>query len=278
LVACVRPDDRLEAQTIDAMKSGAVIAFLATAALAPAGSLQEVDVELVLAVDISRSMNPSESALQRRGYVEALSDPAFARAIEAGLIGKIAITYVEWAGFDSQEVTIDWQVIDGSESALAFAKLVEAAPLSWARGTSISGAIDFSVKHLANNSFKGIRTVIDVSGDGPNNIGRPILHSRADALAAGLTINGLPILLPGASALSTLDEYYSDCVIGGPGAFSLPARGMEEFAVSIRRKLILEVAGLVPTQSIPVDDHQKSDCLIGEKMREHLLREQLLRN
>jgi hypothetical protein len=166
------------------MKSGAIIAFLATAALAPEGPLEEVDVELVLAVDVSRSMNPSESALQRKGYVEALSNPAFARAVETGALGKIAITYVEWAGFDHQEVRVDWQVIDSPESAAAFAKAVEAVPLTWARGTSISGVIDFSLKHLAENSFKGLRTVIDVSGDGPNNIGRPVLHSREEALAA----------------------------------------------------------------------------------------------
>jgi Protein of unknown function (DUF1194) len=254
------------------MKTGAVIAFLAATALAPEGSLQQVDVELVLAVDISRSMNASESALQRKGYVEALSDPAFARAIETGALGKIAISYVEWAGFDYQEVMIDWQVIDSPESALAFARLVEAAPLSSARGTSISAVMDFSIEHLAKNSFKGLRRVIDVSGDGPNNIGRPVLHAREDALATGLTINGLPILVPGASALSTLDEYYADCVIGGPGAFSLPARGMDEFAVSIRRKLILEVGGLTPVEPVPVDDHNKSDCMIGEKMRERFMR------
>jgi Protein of unknown function (DUF1194) len=254
------------------MKTGAVIAFLAATALAPEGPLQQVDVELVLAVDISRSMNASESALQRKGYVEALSDPAFARAIETGALGKIAISYVEWAGFDYQEVMIDWQVIDSPESALAFARLVEAAPLSSARGTSISAVMDFSIEHLAKNSFKGLRRVIDVSGDGPNNIGRPVLHAREDALATGLTINGLPILVPGASALSTLDEYYADCVIGGPGAFSLPARGMDEFAVSIRRKLILEVGGLTPVEPVPVDDHNKSDCMIGEKMRERFMR------
>lgn len=253
------------------MKTGAVIAFLASATMVPDGALQEVDVEIVLAVDISRSMNASESALQRKGYVEALSDPAFARAIEAGTLGKIAISYVEWAGFDHQKVTIDWQLIDGPQSALAFAKLVEAAPFSSARGTSISAVMDFSIKHLAENSFKGLRTVIDVSGDGPNNIGRPVLHAREDALAAGITINGLPILVPGASALSTLDNYYADCVIGGPGAFSLPARGMQEFAVSVRRKLILEVGGLTPVGPIPVDDHSKSDCMIGEKMRQQFI-------
>jgi hypothetical protein len=253
------------------MKTGAVIMFLAATTIAPEGALQEVDVELVLAVDISRSMNASESALQRKGYVEALSDPAFARAIEAGALSSIAISYVEWAGFGHQKVTIDWHVIDSPQSALAFAKLVEAAPFSSARGTSISGVMEFSVKYLAENNFKGLRTVIDVSGDGPNNIGRPVLHARKDALAAGVTINGLPILVPGASALSTLDDYYADCVIGGPGAFSLPARGMEEFAVSIRRKLILEVGGLTPVEVIPVDDHNKSDCMIGEKMREQFI-------
>jgi Protein of unknown function (DUF1194) len=249
------------------MKLSAVIAFLAAATLAPEGAVRQVDVERVLAVDVSRSMNAAEAALQRKGYVEALSDPAFARAIEAGPLGKIAVSYVEWAGIGVQRVTLDWQIIDGAQSALAFAKLVEAAPPYSARGTSISGVVDFSVRHIAANSYKGLRRVIDVSGDGPNNIGRPVLDARAHALAAGLTINGLPILVPGASVLSTLDDYYADCVIGGPGAFSLPARGMQEFAVSIRRKLLLEVGGIAPAEPVPVDDHTGSDCLIGEKMR-----------
>lgn len=259
--------DKLPWRKGDAMRLGAVIAFLATAAMAPEGQLQEVDLELVLAVDISRSMNADESALQRHGYVQALSDPAFVRAIEAGALGKIAITYVEWAGIGQQRVSIDWQVIDGAATALAFARLVEAMPFETARGTSISGAIDFSIRHIASNSFKGLRTVIDISGDGPNNMGRPVLRARAEALESGLTINGLPILVQGATVLSTLDDYYADCVIGGPGAFSLPARGMEEFAVSIRRKLILEVGGLVPAKAVPADDADLSDCLIGEKMR-----------
>jgi hypothetical protein len=253
------------------MKLSAVIAFCATAATAPEGQLQEVDLELVLAVDVSRSMNAAESALQRKGYVEALSDPAFARAVEAGPFGKIAVSYVEWAGIGQQRVTIDWRLIDGAQSAASFAKLVGAAPIESARGTSISAVVDFAVRHIAENGFKGLRTVIDVSGDGPNNMGRPVLRARADALEAGLTINGLPILVPGASALSTLDAYYADCVIGGPGAFSLPARGMEEFAVSIRRKLILEVGGIVPARPAPVDDHMKSDCMIGEKMRQQYI-------
>jgi Protein of unknown function (DUF1194) len=174
-------------------------------------------------------------------------------------------------GIGQQRVTIEWQVIDSAQSAAAFARLVEAAPFESARGTSISGVVDFAVRHLAGNGFKGLRTVIDVSSDGPNNMGRPVLCARADALDTGLTINGLPIFVPGASALSTLDDYYADCVIGGPGAFALPARGMKEFAVSIRRKLILEVGAIVPFKPMPAEDHMRSDCMIGEKMRQQYI-------
>ena len=205
----------------------------------------QVDVELVLAVDVSRSMNAAEAKLQREGYVAALSNPAFTSAIEDGMLGRIAVTYVEWAGHFSQRVAVDWFVIDSAEAALGFAKRVGENSPGSARGTSISGVLDFGAGKIRDNAFDGLRKVIDVSGDGANNIGRPVLDARQDALEQGITINGLPILVPGAGTISILDDYYADCVIGGPGAFSLPARGMEEFALAIRRKLILEVSGTI---------------------------------
>lgn len=228
----------------------------------------EVDLELVLAVDVSRSMNAAEAKLQRDGYVAALSDPAFVSAIEAGMLGRIALTYVEWAGQFSQRTAVDWQVIDSAETAQGFAKRVhENAPGS-ARGTSISAVLDFSAAQLRANAYDGLRSVIDISGDGANNVGRPVLEARQDALGQGITINGLPILVPGAGTISNLDDYYADCVIGGPGAFSLPARGMEEFALAIRRKLILEVSGAFDAQTMKAAARPTVDCMIGEKMRQ----------
>ena len=241
--------------------------LLASIAPAHAADLQ-VDLELVLAVDVSRSMNAAEGEMQRGGYVAALSDPALISAVQAGMLGRIAVTYVEWAGQFSQRAAVDWQVIDGAESALRFAKSVrEDAPGS-ARGTSISGALDFSAALLRANAYDGLRRVVDVSGDGANNVGRPVLEARRDLLEQGVTINGLPILVPGAGTISNLDDYYADCVIGGPGAFSLPARGMEEFALAIRRKLILEVSGNFEDAPKQIAARPSADCMIGEKMRQ----------
>jgi Protein of unknown function (DUF1194) len=228
---------------------------------------REVDLELVLAVDVSRSMNAAEAKLQRDGYVAALSDPVFTAAIKAGMLGRIAVTYVEWAGPASHRIAVEWQVIDSSEAALRFAGSVRDSAQGSARGTSISAALDFSAAQINDNAFDGLRRVIDVSGDGANNVGRPVLEARQDAIEAGITVNGLPILVPGSGTISNLDDYYADCVIGGPGAFSLPARGMAEFALAIRRKLILEVSGGPEATVRPAAARPPVDCLIGEKMR-----------
>ena len=183
------------------------------------------------------------------------------------MLGRIAVTYVEWAGQFSQRTAVDWQIIESAESALTFAKRIgENAPVS-ARGTSISGVLDFGAGKIRDNEFDGRRQVIDISGDGANNVGRPVLEARRDALKQGIIINGLPILVPGAGTISNLDDYYTDCVIGGPGSFSLPARGMDEFALAIRRKLVLEVSGVFDGRAQPVAARAPVDCLIGEKMR-----------
>jgi hypothetical protein len=236
-------------------------------ATAEAGGPLEVDVEIVLAADVSRSMDFAELKIQRDGYSAALSDPAFIRAVEAGMLGRIAITYVEWAGQDRQSVVADWQVVDSAESARAFALRVKATPRDSARGTSISGALDFGLRAINLNAFKGLRRVIDVSGDGPNNAGRPVLLARSDTVSAGVTINGLPLLVPGATVIDNLDDYYADCVIAGPGAFSLPAHGIADFAQAIRRKLILEVSGISPETPELVKAAAPVDCMIGEKLR-----------
>ena len=201
-----------------------------------AAGLVEVDLELVLAADVSQSMDSTELKIQRDGYSSALSDPSFIRAVQAGMLGRIAVTYVEWAGAERQNVVVNWQVIDSIQSARDFALQVNASARDPARGTSISGALNFGLRMIESNDFEGLRKVIDISGDGPNNDGRYVLLARADAAADGVVVNGLPIIVPGAGVFGNLDDYYADCVITGPGAFSLPAYGIEAFALAIRRK------------------------------------------
>jgi hypothetical protein len=231
---------------------------------------EAVDVELVLAVDVSRSMDIEEFELQRAGYVAALRHPDFVRAVQAGMNGRIAITYFEWAAAPRLESHINWTVIDGSASANAFADELEGRPFQGFRGTSISGAIYFGTDLFDKNSIEGYRRVIDVSGDGPNNIGMPVLGARNAALAKGIVINGLPILVRPSGTLARLDTYYADCVIGGPGSFMLPIRDPSEFATAIRRKLILEVSGAEPTaQVVPIQVDALSKCTVGERQRRY---------
>ena len=252
---------------MDRFLSMAICVALWQAVPADAAEPLEVDLELVLAADVSRSMDSGELRIQRDGYSAALSDPAFIGAVESGMLGRIAITYIEWAGQDRQNSVADWQVIDSAETAKAFALKVKATLRDSARGTSISGALDFSLHAINSNAFKGLRRVIDVSGDGPNNAGRPVLLARSDTVSAGVTINGLPLLVPGATVIDNLDDYYADCVIAGPGAFSLPAHGIADFAQAIRRKLILEVSGIAPDAPKIIKAAAPVDCMIGEKLR-----------
>jgi hypothetical protein len=204
----------------------------------------EVDLALVLAVDISFSMDPDEQTLQRDGFVQAFRSSVVHDAIRRGQLGRIAVAYMEWAGAFEQRVVVPWSVIDGPESAAAFALALSEKPTRRASRTSVSGAIDFATKLLSESDFAATRRVIDVSGDGPNNHGRPVTVARADALAKGVTINGLPIMLknPGYFDIVELDRYYRDCVIGGPGAFMVPARDREQFREAIKTKLVMEVA------------------------------------
>ncbi len=232
----------------------------------------EVDLELVLAVDISRSMDFDEQALQRAGYVEAFRHPEVIAAIGSGMIGRIAVTYLEWAGAGVQLHVVPWTLVDGPRSAHAFAEQMAGAPISRERGTSISGGLITAVGLLATSPFAGLREVIDVSGDGPNNVGPPVLTARQRVLERGVTINGLPLMLrPGGGFfnLHDLDVYYEHCVIGGPAAFLVTVESPDRFALAIRRKLVLEIAGrapqLMPANAIQVRDDY--DCLIGEKLR-----------
>ncbi|MDU8945317.1 DUF1194 domain-containing protein [Ovoidimarina sediminis] len=237
---------------------------------------EEVDVELFLAVDVSRSMSPAELEIQRRGYAEALRSDEVIAAIEGGLIGQIALTYVEWAGSTSQREVVPWTLIRNRAEAEAFARRIETHFDPGLRRTSISGALRYAAEGLRNNEFIGLRQVIDVSGDGPNNSGAPVLAARRVVLERGITINGLPLMTRDGLGvrwhLEDLDLYYASCVIGGPGAFSIPVRDWSEFAGAVRKKLVWEIAGerqprLWHAQHIGAGP-DGYDCMIGEKIWE----------
>jgi hypothetical protein len=231
-----------------------------------------VDVELVIAVDVSYSMDPDEQALQREGYITGLTSPEFLNALRQGMHGKIAITYFEWAGSADQQIAVPWRLIDGPASARAFADEVARAPYRRAYRTSISGALRFAQPLFEGSGFRGLRRVIDVSGDGVNNQGVPVTLTRDEALERGITINGLPILLkrpsPATMDIENLDVYYEDCVIGGPGAFVIPIKERDQFREATRTKLVLEIAGRQPpARVIPAAaSAPRISCLIGERM------------
>ena len=230
-----------------------------------------VDVELVIAVDVSYSMDPDEQALQREGYVLALTSKEFLQALRQGAHGKIAVTYFEWAGQSDQKILMPWRVIDGPESADAVAAEIARAPYRRASRTSISGALRFAKPLFDDSGYKGLRRVIDLSGDGANNAGPLVEITRDDVLAAGITINGLPIMLKrpytGTMDIENLDVYYEDCVIGGPGAFVIPIREREKFIEATRTKLVLEVAGRQPDpQIVPTASRARVSCTIGERL------------
>lgn len=223
------------------------VLFLATSALARP---VPVDLELVLAVDVSGSVDEAEADLQRQGYVDAIADPEIIGAIRSGILGRIAITYFEWAGDGWQTPVLDWTLIDSATAAKAFAKNLSGAPVGSGPWTSISQAIDFGANLIRTNNFEGTRQIIDVSGDGPNNTGGLVVPARDAAIAKRITVNGLPIINDrlnfGRTPMANLDLYYRNCVIGGPGAFMVVAHGFRSFAKAIRRKLILEIAGTAP--------------------------------
>ncbi|MBZ9653215.1 DUF1194 domain-containing protein [Phyllobacterium lublinensis] len=242
----------------------------------------DVDVELVLAVDASRSMEPFEQKIQREGYIAAFRRKDVIDAIREGVHGRVAITYVEWAGSTVQRTIVPWTLVDDAASAEQFAAALDKPIPSTQSRTSISGAIDFSSSLFDDNGFKGMRKVIDVSGDGANNNGRPVADARDQALAKGITVNGLPLMTRGDFysdwAVKDLDVYYSNCVIGGPGAFMIPVNSWDQFPEAVRRKLVLELAGgTLPLQKVdwtapgglPVilaQDKLVYDCLSGERI------------
>lgn len=256
------------------MIAGGDVSSLAAPAAAPAPAAAEakVDVELVLAVDVSYSMDMDELALQREGYALAVTSKEFLQALKTGPTGKVAVTYFEWAASTDQKIIVPWRVIDGPESAGALAEEILKAPLRRASRTSISGAINFAMPLFEANEYQGLRRVIDISGDGPNNNGEPVTIARDAALAKGITINGLPIMSKETNYatmdIENLDWYYEDCVIGGAGSFVVPIKTKEKFKEAIRTKLVLEVAHRVlELRVVPAATREpRVSCTVGEKI------------
>ena len=217
-------------------------------------------------------MDMDELALQREGYAQAIVSKEFLQALKTGPNGKISVTYFEWAASSDQKIIIPWRVIDGPETADAVAAEIMKTPIRRASRTSISGAINFAMALFDENPHRGIRRVIDISGDGPNNNGSPVTMARDAAVEKGVIINGLPIMVkePSYSTMDidNLDFYYEDCVIGGPGSFVVTIKERDKFKEAIRTKLVLEIAGRTPERPIvPVAGKEpRVNCMIGEKI------------
>ena len=227
-------------------RTAAMHRLLATAltvlALLPARAQTTTDLLLVLAVDASGSVNQTRFELQRRGYAEAFRNPQVLRAIRSGSTRSIAAMMVQWTGPSMQALAVPWTLIRDEASANAFADAIDAAPRQlFGGGTSISGAIDYSMAALLSAPYHGLKRTIDVSGDGSNNRGRDVREARDEVVRQGVVINGLPIV----SLEYDLDKYYFANVIGGPGAFIVPVNSYENFAQAVQRKLILEIASNV---------------------------------
>ncbi len=236
-----------------------------------------VDIELVLAVDVSHSMDAAEQRLQRQGYVAAFRHRDIIRAIETGPHGRIAVSFLEWGEATFQALVIPWRIIASGNQARAFARELARSPITVAKRTSISRALETAVTLIVKNDITSLRQVIDISGDGPNNSGFPVTAARDAALRKGIVINGLPFVVARPGNISSffavpdIDRYYRECVIGGPGAFAMRVSNKDEFETAIRRKLLVEIAGppsplrgLVHRARFR-DRRSHYDCLVGEK-------------
>jgi len=220
-------------------------AFWQQSALAQKAPPAAVDLELILMADGSGSVDDEEFILQRRGTAKALRDPAIIKAIRSGILGRIALSYVEWSGPELKVPIVDWTVIRNDADIAAFAKTLEDHPRElYGGGTAVGDAIVYGAESILRNKFDGTRRVIDISGDGPDRNGMNAVEGRDYAVARRITVNGLPIL---AFEGDYLAEFFKTDVIGGPGAFYIAAQGFKDFHTAIRRKLILEIAGRTPT-------------------------------
>lgn len=261
---------------------------------APASSKEYADLELVIATDVSRSIDSDEARLQRRAIAAAFRSKQVIDAIESGVLQRIAVAFIDYSSRNWNKILIDWRIIRDQKSAYAFADTLLKSELTFGRRTSISDALEQAAQLIDGNDIEGTRRVIDVSGDGPNNFGRLVDQVRDETIAKRITINGLPIMNDRNNVFSRynlpdLDNYYRGCVIGGPGAFLVVARDFKDFARAIRKKLVLEIAGLVPARPknsrkagfiraqiappqnvrpAPNGYTYKQGCDIGERMRE----------
>jgi hypothetical protein len=255
------------------MTTGAAVLGLAVPGiqLADTKGQVSVDVELIIGVDVSNSMDIDELEVQREGYAQAIVSEEFLQALRTGPSKRLAVTYFDWSASTDQKIIIPWRVIDGPETADAVAREIMKTPVQKGSSTSISGAISFAMPLFDENPYRGLRRVIDISGDGPNNNGAPVTGARDAALERGVTINGLPIMVENSSYsivnIDNLDLYYEDCVIGGPGSFVVSIKHRNEFKQAIRTKLISEVAGQTTEPRIVpvVQNDPRVPCLIGEK-------------
>jgi hypothetical protein len=238
--------------------AAALIVLLGSLAVGAGARADTVDLLLVLAADVSRSINDGEFDLQRKGYAKALTDPRVLSAIAGGNNHAVALTFIEWAGDEEEKTVVEWTVIRDEEAAGGVAAAITAAPRSFLGRTSISGAIDYALGRFAVAPAQGGKRVIDISGDGTSNSGRPVTEARDEAVAQGVTINGLAIINSQANpgfAYHThppggLPKYYEDNVIGGPGAFLLVVENFDTFADAIARKLAAEIAGTIPPRRL----------------------------
>lgn len=254
-------------------------ALLAVGNYTPAAASDlPVDLELILAIDVSASITEDEQELQREGYASALRSPRVLNAIRSGAYGRIALAYVEWADPKQQEIVVPWMIIEDPATAESVATRLATTPVKRFFGTSISQALLFSAGLFDDNGFAGERRAIDISGNGPNNLGLPVEAARDLLVTQGITINGLPIMIrtrwsAGLYSIAGLDWYFDDCVVGGPGAFTVAVKNEGEFAAAIERKLVLEISARSSLVVLIADERRphRMDCMAGEKNSGRLL-------
>ena len=230
---------------------------------APSGT-QQVDLKLVIATDVSRSINDEEATIQREGMAEAFNSPEVVKAIQSGALGRIAVAMLDWSSPEFNRVVLDWKIIDGKNSAAELAEQIRNAPRTPGRRTSISGAIEMGALMLeaSEKNIVATRRVIDVSGDGPNNDGRPLSETHKEVIAQKVIINGLPIMDENANGYyPNLDKYFAGCVVGGTGAFVVVVRSFKDFGAAMRRKLILEISS-DETQIKQVENEMRRPSLL----------------
>jgi hypothetical protein len=261
----------------------AICVLLAGSLAGHARAAEQVDLELVITTDVSYSVDDMEARMQREGAVTAFRSPEVIEAIKSGSFGRIAVAYIDFSNANSSRVVVDWQVVHDKASAEAFADAIAIARKTDGVQTSISSGIELAARMLEDNDYEGMKQVIDVSGDGPNNEGRRVDHVRDQVTAKGIIINGLPIVTEADKFdvyyLPDLDKYYAGCVIGGPGSFIQVANGFADLARALRRKLVLEISDAAKASRDPLfikvaagqRQAQRSvyeqGCDIGERMR-----------